>query len=312
MNPVSILLILLWSYAVVFVILLLKDIFTNRRSLNKNKLTQNIVISGVSNFFDTLGIGSFGIVASLWKFTKSIPDSLIPGTLNTAFAIPTVVEASIYIHRIEMDIPTLALMIASSVIGASIGAGIIAKLNITKIRLTMGIALLAISAVTLCRLNAAGPFGIIGTAKGLDGRTLIAAVIGNFVLGALMPAGIGLYAPCMALVLLLGMSADAAFPVMMGSCAFLMPSAGITFIKEGRYHRGAALPMAFAGVIGVLAASSLVTALPLTLLAYLACFVMILCAGTFFHDAWKSNAFRFKSFKRKKKLSNKKTERWRP
>lgn len=301
MNPVSILLIVLWSYSAVFIILLLKDIFTHRKSLEKNKMAHNIIISAVSNFFDTLGIGSFGIAASAWKFTKSIPDSLIPGTLNTAFAIPTVVEASIYIHRIEMDIPTLILMIAASVIGASIGAKIIARLNITKIRITIGIALLGITVVMLCKINAAGPFGIIGTAKGLDGQMLLAAIIGNFILGALMPAGIGLYAPCMALILLLGMSADAAFPVMMGSCAFLMPSAGITFIKEGKYHRSATIPMALSGIIGVLIAGSFVTVLPLTLLTYLACAIMIICAVTFFHDAWKIICLQLRNAVKKRK-----------
>ncbi len=298
MNPVSMLLTALWCCTAIFIILLLKDIFSHRKSLEKSKITPNIIISAVSNFFDTLGIGSFGIATASWKFTKSIPDSLIPGTLNTAFAIPTVVEATVYIRRIEMDIPTLILMIASSVIGASLSARLITRLNVTKIRLTMGAALLAAAAVMLCRINAAGPFGIIGTARGLNGGMLAAAVAGNFILGALMPAGVGLYAPCMALVLLLGMSADTAFPVMMGSCAFLMPSAGITFIREGNYCRRAVIPMALAGVLGVLAASSLVTALSLALLTYLACAIMVICAVMFFHDARKTLLFRFKKNKR--------------
>lgn len=289
MNPVSLLLAALWCCTAIFIILLLKDIFSHRKSPEKNKMACNIAVSAVSNFFDALGIGSFGIAAASWKFTKSIPDSLIPGTLNTAFVLPTAVEATVYIHRIEMDVPTLILMIASSVIGASLSARLISKLNAAKIRLAMGAALLAAAAVMVCRINAAGPFGIIGTARGLDGGALAAAVIGNFILGALMPAGVGLYAPCMALVLLLGMSADAAFPVMMGSCAFLMPSAGIAFIREGNYCRGAVIPMALAGAAGVLAASSFVTALPLTLLAYLACAMMIICAGMFFRDAWKTS-----------------------
>lgn len=300
MDPVSTLLIILWSYTAIFIILLLRDIFVHRKSLAKQKMTHNVIISAAANFFDTLGIGSFGIAATAWKFSGSVPDDLIPGTLNVAFAIPTAVEAAIFIHRIEMDIPTLVLMIASSVIGASVGAQIISRLNITKLRLIMGIALLIIAALTLCKINAVGPFGILGTVKGLDGEKLIAAIIGNFLLGTLMPAGIGLYAPCMALTLLLGMSADAAFPVMMGSCAFLMPSAGITFIREGKYHRGAAIPMALGGTIGVLAAGFFVSLLPLTALTYLACAVMVICAGTFFHDAWKTMRFQYRKINKLK------------
>ena len=60
-----------------------------------------------------------------------------------------------------------------------------------------------------------------------------------FVLGVLMTAGIGLYAPCMALVYFLGMSPAVAFPIMMGSCAFLMPVASSKFILEGAYNRKA-------------------------------------------------------------------------
>ena len=120
-------------------------------------------------------------------------------------------------------------------------------------------------------------------------NVLVIGVIANFILGVLMTAGIGLYAPCMALVLLLGMSADVAFPIMMGSCAFLCPACGITFIKEGKYQRAMTIPMIITGSIGVLIAGFIVTSLPLTLLTYLVCVVMVICAILFFHDARKQS-----------------------
>ena len=300
MNPISVLLICLWTYAAIFSAILLKDIFTHRKTFTKGKKTQNILISFFSNFFDTLGIGSFAIATTAWKLTKSNSDDLIPGTLNVAFAIPTVTEAAIYIRKIEMDIPTLILMIAAAVIGAAIGAKIISRFSITKIRILMGAALLLAAAVTLCKINAVGPFGLIGTARRLDGRQLAFGVVGNLFLGALMPAGIGLYVPCMALILFLGMSADTAFPIMMCSCAFLMPSAGITFIKEGKYHRAAAVPMTLAGTCGVLAAGIAVFSLPVTLLTYLACLIMAVCACLFFLDAWRIRKIRFQNAKNTK------------
>ena len=52
-----------------------------------------------------------------------------------------------------------------------------------------------------------------------------------------MTLGVGLYAPCLILVSLLGMNPIAAFPIMMGSCAFLMPVAGLRFIAASRYER---------------------------------------------------------------------------
>ncbi len=63
---------------------------------------------------------------------------------------------------------------------------------------------------------------------------LVLGLAGNFMLGALMTLGIGLYAPCMILVGLLGMNATAAFPIMMGSCAFLMPIASAKFVQKQR------------------------------------------------------------------------------
>src|ERR687897_1389936 len=85
---------------------------------------------------------------------------------------------------------------------------------------------------------------------GVRGLKLILAVVGNFLLGALMTLGIGLYAPCMILVGLLGMSEKTAFPIMMGSCAFLMPVGSLRFIREQSYSLRNALGLALGGVFG--------------------------------------------------------------
>jgi hypothetical protein len=42
-----------------------------------------------------------------------------------------------------------------------------------------------------------------------------------------MMLGIGYYAPCLIMISLLGMDPKAAFPIMMGACAFLMPVGSI-------------------------------------------------------------------------------------
>ncbi|MBM6947671.1 sulfite exporter TauE/SafE family protein [Mordavella massiliensis] len=267
--------------------MLIRDVRAHKDELDKTKLGYNSLISMIANFFDTLGIGSYAIATSAWKFNKSVHDDLIPGTLNVAFGIPICVEATITMTRIEMDSLTLVLMIAAAIIGSILGAKIISRMDIMKIRVVMGVALIIVALITLCKINAVGPFGILGTARGLEGGMLALGVIANFILGILMTAGIGLYAPCMAIVLLLGMSADVAFPVMMGSCAYLCPACGITFIREGKYNRASTIPMIITGSIGVLIAGFIVTSLPLTVLTYLVCVVMVICAIMFFHDAAK-------------------------
>lgn len=289
MSAATILLIIMWLFAAVFFVVLVKDVMAHKDELDKSKMGYNSLISAIANFFDTLGIGSYAIATSAWKFNKSISDDLIPGTLNVAFGIPICVEATITMTRIDVDPLTLVLMIASAIVGSIIGAKIISKMDIMKIRVVMGVALLIVAAITLCKINGVGPFGLIGTARGLTGALLVIGVIANFILGVLMTAGIGLYAPCMALVLLLGMSADVAFPIMMGSCAFLCPACGITFIKGGKYQRAMTIPMIITGSIGVLIAGFIVTSLPLTLLTYLVCVVMVICALLFFHDARKQS-----------------------
>ena len=73
-----------------------------------------------------------------------------------------------------------------------------------------------------------------------------------------MSLGIGLYAPCMILVSLLGMSETTAFPIMMGSCAFLMPVGSLKFIKERAYSLRVALGLALGGIPGVIVAAKIV------------------------------------------------------
>jgi uncharacterized membrane protein YfcA len=112
----------------------------------------------------------------------------------------------------------------------------------------------------------------------LTGNMLVVAIAVNFVLGALMTLGIGLYAPCLILVSLLGMNSDAAFPIMMGSCAFLMPVAGLRFVAARSYDARAAIGLALGGIPGVLIAAIIVKKLPLDWLRWLVVVVVLYAA----------------------------------
>jgi uncharacterized membrane protein YfcA len=101
---------------------------------------------------------------------------------------------------------------------------------------------------------------------------------GNFVLGALMTLGIGLYGPCLILVSLLGMNPIAAFPIMMGSCAFLMPAGSLAFIARRRYSVRAAIGLALGGIPAVLVAAYVVKSLPLDWLRWLVVIVVVYAA----------------------------------
>jgi uncharacterized membrane protein YfcA len=125
----------------------------------------------------------------------------------------------------------------------------------------MGVALLVTAAFIVLRMTGAFPGG--GDALALTGLLLLLGVLGNLLLGALMTLGIGLYAPCMGMVSLLGMDPRAAFPIMMGSCACLMPVASIRFWRAGKFDRRAALGLAIGGAPAILLAVYVVKALPL-------------------------------------------------
>jgi uncharacterized membrane protein YfcA len=90
-----------------------------------------------------------------------------------------------------------------------------------------------------------------------------------------MSAGIGLYAPCMITLALLGMHPIAAFPIMMGACALLQPVASLRFFQTGKFDWGASLGLTFGGVVGVLIAAFIVKSLPLEWLRWLVIIVIL-------------------------------------
>jgi uncharacterized membrane protein YfcA len=230
----------------------------------------------VTNFFDTLGIGSFATTTTFFRSMRMVDDRLIPGTLNVGHALPTVAQALIYIAIIQVDLTTLVLLIAASGLGAWLGAGVVASWSRRAVQFGMGIALLVAAALMLASLRHWLPGG--GTALALTGAKLYVALAGNFLLGALMTLGIGLYAPCMIMIYLLGMSPIAAFPIMMGSCAVLMPVGSLQFIRKACYDLKAAVGLAIGGVPGVLIAAYLVKSLPLDWVRGLVVLVVIYTA----------------------------------
>jgi len=250
-------------------------------------------IGAFTNFFDTLGIGSFATTTALFKLWKLVEDRVIPGTLNVGHTLPTAAQAFIYIAIVEVDFKTLAIMIAGSVLGAWLGAGIVASWPRRKVQIGMGGALL-VAAALMFITAAQATFGwtilpVGGDTLDLQGARLWIGFLGNLALGALMTLGIGLYAPCLILVSLLGMNPKAAFPIMMGSCAFLMPVGSAKFIKEEAYDPRAALGLALGGIPAVLVAAYIVKSLPLTAVRWLVVVVVLYTAFAMLRSAMKES-----------------------
>lgn len=245
-------------------------------------------IGAVTNFFDTLGIGSFAPTTALIKFFKLTNDEQIPGTLNVGHAIPTITQALVFISLIKVDLALLIACILAAVVGALWGARIVSRLPVRAIRLGMGGALLVAAGIFISRNIGLLPGG--GEAIALAGAAFAIAVILHFAFGALMTLGIGLYAPSLISLSILGMDPRAAFPIMMGACAFLMPTASLQFIKARRFDPRLALGLAIGGVPAVLVAAFVVKEMPLDILRWLVSVVVLIAAGMLLSSGLKKPA----------------------
>jgi len=208
------------------------------------KITMAGVVTGfITNALDTLGIGSFATTTSIFRNWRLVRDELIPGKLNAGHAIPTFVEALIFTRIVPVGSTTLITMIAAAAAGAWLGASNIARWPRRAVQLGMGSALIVVALLMLSS-----------------------------------QLGIGLYAPCLMLVSLLGMSPAAAFPIMMGSCAMLMPAASAPFIRARRFDPVITLGVAVGGMPAVVLAAYVIKSLPLTMLRWLVVAVIVYTA----------------------------------
>jgi uncharacterized membrane protein YfcA len=237
----------------------------------------------VTNFFDALGIGSFATTTAVFRMFQMVPDRIIPGTLNVGHTLPTVVQAFMFTSIIPVDVLTLFSMIAAAILGAWLGAGVVCRWPKRKVQIGMGVALLAAATFMFMRQLNLFPAG--SEEIGVRGLKLAIALGGNFFLGALMTLGIGLYAPCMILVSLLGMSERTAFPIMMGSCAFLMPVGSLRFIREQAYSLRNALGLALGGVAGSYIAAKFFESLDIRTVRWLVIVVVVYTAVTMLMSA---------------------------
>ena len=130
-DPVAWLLIVLLGFVAFFLVVVIRG--------SKSKAGEgfpgpvHIAIGFVTNFLDTLGIGSYAQTTAMFKAGKLVKDEWIPGTLNIGHTPPTIVQAFIFIGAVVVDPTTLVLMIGAAVIGAVWGARYVARLSLIHI-----------------------------------------------------------------------------------------------------------------------------------------------------------------------------------
>lgn len=285
MSIVGALLAALSVIAIVFTSALLRA--AHKRGELKPKV-EAIGLGAVTNFFDTLGIGSFAPTTAYMKIRKMAPDSYFPAILNAGHALPTVAQALVFITLVEVDPVLLISCIAASVAGAIVGAPIVQRSPVRLVQGVVGIALLIAAALYAMRNLGIGPEG--GEALTLPTALFAIAVGAHFLMGVLMMFGIGLYAPSLIVLSLLGLNPTAAFPIMMGSCAFLMPISSLRFVGSDRIDLRIVLGLAIGGIPAVLLAAFVVKSLDLVTLRWLVVAVVLYAAALLLRSAFQKKA----------------------
>jgi uncharacterized membrane protein YfcA len=240
-------------------------------------------LGAVTNFFDTLGVGSFATTTAVLRLGRVVDDENIPGTLNVGHAIPTALQAALFLTAIAVDRVTLVSMVAAGGLGAWFGAGMVIRWPRRTIQRAMAVSLLVTATFILLRQLELFPSG--GNALGLTGGALALAVAASLVIGSLTSLGIGNYAPTMAVTYMLGMDPKAVFPIMATAATLILPTAAIRFFRAGRFDRRTALGLALGGVPGVLVAVFLVKELPVDVLRWIVVGVLVYTSATLY---WSS------------------------
>lgn len=93
-----------------------------------------LAIGFITNFFDTLGVGSFAPTTSIYKLLRLVPDERIPGTLNAEHALPTVTQALIFIAAARYERSAAVGLALGGIPGVLIAAYVVKSLPVVWLR----------------------------------------------------------------------------------------------------------------------------------------------------------------------------------
>ena len=248
---------------------------------------EGIVLGAITNFFDTLGIGSFAPTMAWFKFRRLVPDRLIPPTMLVGHSLPTMAQAVIFLIILGVLVDPVLLVgcMIALLMGGLIGAPLVARTKVWIIQLVVAVALLiaaVLYAMSNLQLMPAG-----GTASSLPVTLTIAAIVANFVFGILINFGIGHYAPSLVLFSLMGLDPRLVFPIMAGGGGLMVAGAGVRHIGIGQVDLRIAVAMALGGIPAVFVAAFIVKEMPLDALRWLVAVVVLYAAGVMLHAALK-------------------------
>jgi uncharacterized membrane protein YfcA len=237
-----------------------------------------MILGAITNFFDTLGIGSFAPTMAWFKLRKLVPDRLIPCTMLVGHTLPTLAQAIIFLLLLGVlvDPFLLAGCVLAVLMGGLLGAPLVARTRVWIIQLVVGCALIVAAALYAMTNLGLMPGG--GTASTLPPVLMTLAIVANFIFGILLNFGIGNYAPTLVMLSLMGMDPRLSFPIMAGGAAMAAAGASARHISIGEIDLRLALGMAVGGVPAVFVAAFIVKSMPLELLRWMVIIVVVYAA----------------------------------
>src|SRR3954469_17431980 len=149
-------------FGIYYVVVLARGVSAARAAGENVKPTALGIGTGViTDFLDTLGVGSFATTTTIFRSTNQVRDEKIPGTLNVGHAMPTIAEAvtSYALFRTAIDAGTLVEMIIAAVVGAWVGARVFGSWPRRKVQFGMGFALLVAVGIMFFRQVWGNPMG---------------------------------------------------------------------------------------------------------------------------------------------------------
>jgi uncharacterized membrane protein YfcA len=234
-----------------------------------------MAVSAVANFFDTLGIGSFAPTMAWFKLRRLVPDRLIPCTMLVGYTLPAIAQAVIFllILGVLVDPLLLAGCVVATLIGALLGAPLVARMKVWLVQLVVGLGLLAAALFYALANLQLMPVG--GTAHALPLLLTLVAIGACFVFGVLLNFGVGAYAPTLALLSLMGMDPRLCFPIMAGGSAMAAAGASVRHIRIGEIDLKIAVGLALGGLPAVFVAAFLVKHMPVETLRWMVVAVVV-------------------------------------
>lgn len=245
-----------------------------------------IVLGAVTNFFDTLGIGSFAPTMAWLKFRKMVADRMIPCTMLVGHTPPAMAQGFIFLILLGVLVDPVLLVgcVIALLMGGLLGAPLVMRSRVWIVQLVVAVGLLMAAFFYVLSNLDLMPGG--GTASSLPIFLMIVAIAGNFLFGVLLNYGIGNYAPTLAMFSLMGMDPRLCFPIMAAGAGLAGAAASVRHINIGEIDLRIATGITLGGIPLVLVAAFLVKEMPVEMLRWLVAAVVLYASAVMFRAAF--------------------------